>query len=820
MIDSPIIAEPDTVKVVKSISMIRCSLLIAVLLLGASKAIPAPLIRYVKMEGNTRIPAASILRRISAIPNTPLNRANLREDLKMLHSLGLFKNIKIVGRSAGQGRVDLIYQVCEYPFISSFSIEGVDESIEKQIREHLRNTKRELHPATPFNPACAQKTALAVRNFLRSRKHPNAQVQISTEGQGSSIRVLLRVLPGMRLKVGKVRFLGSNSISERELLHQMQYARPAPFWARWGGAARFVPEELNSDLDRIRSYYMSHGFATATIGTPHIFATSVREKQQLEIEIPIMEGARYSLISLDMEGNLKAGSADLKKIIRAVEIPREYDYTLLESTRQKIIDVLGHHGYAMARVQLMQSVNHTDCTIEAVYRIDPGNPIIVGRIVFQGNRRIADKFLRRELRLGEGDIFDTAKLDQSLEHLNKNNLLHKIFRSDVALKMNSKTHLLDVTFHVKEKDRQGIYLTGGPGGIGGGYLGILYTAFNLTRLGETLSLELDGGAAQSNMLLNIIGNRFLGSPFTLALSVFSTATGFNVASIVPGPDDLVGMLRRRRTGAGLSGAYPLTEGLQAGLGFEVREDLIEDLQTVNSVPSRSVKSELTPFILLDRTSGSGPETRGFRAHYRQAWDGSLSWKSLNSTRESAQLACYARDPWIYGKNSFAFRLQFEAVRPLGAKPLFLEHRFYPGSDILRGFNRGSLSPWASVPTGTASSLQATGADTVLAFSAEYRMPIHGALSSLAFFDLGWTYLDPKNTIQLGTGARLIESSNGAIRSSLGGELRLQLPILRQPARLIFAWNPLRLSTLLADSSSVLRLVEPQTALRFALGGSY
>jgi outer membrane protein assembly factor BamA len=224
--------------------------------------------------------------------------------------------------------------------------------------------------------------------------------------------------------------------------------------------------------------------------------------------------------------------------------------------------------------------------------------------------------------------------------------------------------------------------------------------------------------------------------------------------------------------------------------------------------------------LLDRTSGSGPETRGFRAHYRQAWDGSLSWKSLNSTRESAQLACYARDPWIYGKNSFAFRLQFEAVRPLGAKPLFLEHRFYPGSDILRGFNRGSLSPWASVPTGTASSLQATGADTVLAFSAEYRMPIHGALSSLAFFDLGWTYLDPKNTIQLGTGARLIESSNGAIRSSLGGELRLQLPILRQPARLIFAWNPLRLSTLLADSSSVLRLVEPQTALRFALGGSY
>jgi outer membrane protein assembly factor BamA len=110
MIDPPVIAEPDTTKVVKSISMIRCSLLIAVFLLGVSKAIPAPVIRHVEIAGNTRIPAASILARMSAIPHTPLDHANLREDIKTLYSLGLFKNIKIVGRTAGQGQVDLIYQ--------------------------------------------------------------------------------------------------------------------------------------------------------------------------------------------------------------------------------------------------------------------------------------------------------------------------------------------------------------------------------------------------------------------------------------------------------------------------------------------------------------------------------------------------------------------------------------------------------------------------------------------------------------------------------------------------------------------------------------
>jgi hypothetical protein len=66
----------------------------------------------------------------------------------------------------------------------------------------------------------------------------------------------------------------------------------------------------------------------------------------------------------------------------------------------------------------------------------------------------------------------------------------------------------------------------------------------------------------------------------------------------------------------------------------------------------------------------------------------------------------------------------------------------------------------------------------------------------------------------------MEQTNGALRASLGGELRLQLPVIRQPVRLILSWNPLRLKTLFDSSSSVLRLAEPRATLRFALGALY
>ena len=688
--------EPVTMCVVNRLVMGRCLLLAIVLISGASPGIPAPLIRYVRVEGNLRIPAAEVLARISEIPDKPLDRANIREDLKRLHNLGLFEEIKVIGRSTAHGQIGLVYRVCEQPLITDFSIEGVDESLEKELRGHLRKANLDPHPATPFDPSSAKQAALTVRNFLRTRKYPNAQVQISTEKQRNGVRVLLCVKPGMRLEIGAVRFRGNETFSESILLHQMRHCRPAPFWARWTGAARLVPEELNSDLERIRSYYMSHGFASVSIGKPRIFAVGGDRNQRLEIEIPVVEGARYSLISLGLEGSAEAGSADVQQVIRGVETPCDYDYSLLETTRQKIAEALGRHGYAMARVQLMQSINEIDQTVEAVYRLEAGDSLTIGRIMFQGNPRIPDRFLRRELRLEEGDQFSTAKLDESVAHLNKSGLANDVIRSDVALKVDPKTNLLDITFRVKEKDRQGIYLTGGSGGIGGGYLGILYTAFNVMRLGEILSLELDGGASQSNILLNMVGNRFLGSPFTLALSLFNTTTGLNVAGIVPGPDDVIEVFRRRSTGAGLSGTYSLTDGLQADLDFKVKEDSVNYLQAVDSVPSR-LESELAPSISLNHTSGSGMETRGFRAIYSQAWTGSSFLKSLDSMRESAQLTYYARDRWTRGRNSFAFRLQFGRVRPIGGKALPLEQRFYPGNDIVRGFDRGSLSPWAAMP---------------------------------------------------------------------------------------------------------------------------
>jgi outer membrane protein assembly complex protein YaeT len=645
--------------------------------------------------------------------------------------------------------------------------------------------------------------------------------------------VTLHVTPGPRMDIGEVRFVGNHSIPSRELLKHMPGTRPAPIQPLWSRTGAYVAENLITDLENLRRFYQSQGFAAVAIGRPVTMAHEVPRRggaplptlggsrQKLSILIPIREGPRFTLASVDCEGDGKSAAAETAAVLAAVSTPATFDMELLESARRKMVDALGPAGYALAQVQLDQEISDADRTVRAHFRILPGEPVAFGRIEFQGNYRLRERFLRREVLAREGDIFDSAKLDKSLRRLNRSGLIQEIRRADLLLEMNEKTAALDVTFKIKEKERQGVFATGGTAGVGGGYLGLLYSGFDLLGLGEAISLEVDGGASQSNVLLNAVGNRFLGFPFTMGLSVFHRLTSINVASLVPDTDDLLHLLRRRSAGIGLSGAYAVTAKAQVGLGARFEHLALSENGGDGGKPARGStvrRTELTPSFAFDNTAGTGAAARGMRFAAAASWAGSPMLRSIDSTSRSLSFARYLDDPYTRGRNAFAFHFQAACIRPRYGVPLAADRRFYPGDEIVRGFSRGGLSPWADMSNAQPAARPA-GADSVLGFSIEYRIPIQGPLSASAFVDLGWSGLSGTSAV-LDAGSRLISATNGLWRASAGGELRLQLPVIHLPGRLIFSWNPLRLERLIGGFSTPLRLADPRGSIRFALGDRF
>ncbi len=795
-------------------------------------ASPEPVVRYIKVEGNLRVPAATILHHIKLSPGNPFDSLTAQKSLEKLQSLGIFEYIEVDTREAGENRIDAIFRVKELPFVSAFVLEGLSGNLEEQVREYLRKEKLEIIPSRPYGPALAHKAARAVRLFLQARKYPQASVELLEERRGSQARVVLRVHRGPRLQVDDAIFDGNTSLTKDELHKQMRHVRAPSLWNRWSQAGAYVPEDLAADLESIRRYYRSRGYAAVKIGPPDVKVRTFsakrwlplpigsKEEEKLIVRIPIEEGPRFRLASIRAEGDAKGVTSKILALLGTIQAPCQYDSALLENIRQKIVAALGRHGYALARVRLDERTVEGLDEIHAVYTIDAGEPVEVGVIRFEGNLHLPEKFLRRELVTKEAEIFDSFKLDESIDRLNRSNLIRELRRTDVALDLDEDRNALDITFKLKEKDRQGFYATGGTGGIAGGYLGVIYTAFNLLGLGEVLTLELDGGAAQSNILVDLVGSRFLGSPFALALSGFHRYTNLNIASLVPGPDSLLSVFRRRSAGFGLSGGYTVRRTSQLGLGYQVEREYSSGSAEGGVTPTETaaiIRGELMPSFVFDSTNSTGTRARGTRLTVSHALTGSALLGVVKADRPSFSFGQYMDDPWTSGRNAFAFRLHGGAVRARGQNSLPLDQRFFPGNEVVRGFRRGSLSPWIQVPENGLESLRPAGADTVLGFSAEYRVPLRGALSGAAFVDLGWSRMELGSSEQTDKSARLVEETNRLLRASVGGELRLQLPVIRQPARLIFAWNPLRLDRVLEGASSPVRLTDPRSAIRFALG---
>ncbi len=816
--------------------MLSALLFAASILAQGTQLSAPPTIRRVEVEGNFRFPERTVLAWLKEAPGKPVTAANLRADLERLHRLGVYRTVEVESRDVSPGTVDLVYRVHEAPFVSAFSFEGVNSAMEELVTRALAGEKLEVKPGTPYRPERVLQAAETVRRVFVAHKYPMAQVEVDPEKNGNLVHVVFRVRPGRRIEIGTVQFDGNKSIPRRELLRSMGKSRPASLLTRWSGTGCYLPDGFKEDLEALRQLYMSRGYAGATVGMPEVvarvfpahrrilepWAASVPLK--IEVSIPVTEGPLYTARSVRVEGDAKAASPEVSKIVRGLQIPGKYDYTVLESARQKILAALGREGYALARVELDQRFDATTPAVDAIYRISAGDPLLVGRIDFTGNSRLPDKFLRRELRIREGDVYNSSSLDESIKKLNRSGLIQDLRRDDVSIKADRGENTLNLVFKVKEKNRHGIFGTGGTEGVSGGYLGIIYTAFNLFGLGDRLSFELDGGSAQSNALLDLALDHFMGAPFSLGLSFAHRVTGFNASNIVPGPQQIVNFLTMRTTSGAVQGRYQVSSKVGVGLGLQVERDstLTGYANSGTSGWESIPRSTLQPTFFFDSRGGDLRPQRGVQLFMSPALSAPTPFSAFDTAQPSARLRIYHPDPLSGGRNSLAFQFVGIVARPLGGADLPLERRLFPADELLRGFANGAISPWSYDPSVADASqqLQPVGADTVLGFTTEYRVPIYGPLSGAGFLDLGWTGLSRRSLTGESTANTIVAQTDNLLRASTGGELRLLIPGLHQPVRLIFAWNPLRLHTLFTGAAGGRNLADPARSIRFAFGNVF
>jgi outer membrane protein insertion porin family len=508
--------------------------------------------------------------------------------------------------------------------------------------------------------------------------------------------------------------------------------------------------------------------------------------------------------------------------------------------------------------------------VDLSIRVEEGKQYIVHRINFAGNTKTRDKVLRREFILEEAQQFNGDYLDMSILRLNQLGFFEKIEEKDYEVIKRHQEAEVDILVKVKERSQQSIGLTGGVSGISGSFIGINYQSNNFRGLGQQIDVQLLTGTRTANYMFRFTEPYFLDSKISLGISVFNQRYRYDTYSMFWGmisPDQNVPLFTRVSTGFDLSGSYPFWRFTRLSLGYSLQTIRIDDVDTgyapwaynqlllftpggsIEQAKRGIIRSEVTPGLMWNTKNAYFNATKGQELIVQVPVAGGPLGGDFSVIRPFIEYQRFTPDRLLSGgRHTFALRAQLQHIIPFSKLPNgdpmtvpFFERIFSGGEYTIRGFDIRSVGPWAITKTpqtdpegnpviDPATGLPAitenpilVGGDTSVLLTGEYRVPIAGPLQLSAFIDFGTAMVTRKNTLKVlgpDTVVELQESTNNVWRMSTGVEVQFLLPMINQPFRLIFAYNPMVMNTDMVLGGVRFPLREPKSGVKFTVGYTF
>ena len=176
----------------------------------------------------------------------------------------------------------------------------------------------------------------------------------------------------------------------------------------------YKKDRMATDVEKVKDVYFDDGFIKAIVAEPEI--TVDTPPKGMTIKMQVSEGDQYRLSSIDFAGNKVYDRETIQKRIKLV--PNViFRKSLLGKDLRSISELYSENGYALVSVVPDLLPDDSNKTVAVKLNIDEGDQYRIGRVEISGNTKTRDKVIRREIRLAEGDTFDSSKLKRSYERI-------------------------------------------------------------------------------------------------------------------------------------------------------------------------------------------------------------------------------------------------------------------------------------------------------------------------------------------------------------------------------------------------------------------
>lgn len=414
-----------------------CLLLLAAMLLsisaGAQEKIINPDITYAGMPRTCKIAGIAVsgvegyedymLTGISGLTvgqEIEVPGQDLTDAVKRYWRHGLFSKVQLAADSLIGDNIYLHFYLATRPRVSTINYIGPKKSEREDLEQKLGLLK-----GSQITPNMIDRAKVLAQKYYDDKGYKNAEITIQQRDDAAEKNhVILDVMIDKKekMKVRSIILEGNKFLKDSKIkggfMKKGAFAKTheAGKLSSFLKSKKYTPERYKADKQKLIDKYNELGYRDAEILEDSVW--NVDEKH-VNVYLKVDEGKKYYIRNINWVGNTVYTTDYLSRVL-GMKKGDVYNQKLMNKRLTEDEDAVGNNywnnGYLFYNLQPTE-VNIVGDSIDLEMRIVEGQQAHVSHVRINGNTRIYENVVRRELRTKPGDLFSKDALQRSVREL-------------------------------------------------------------------------------------------------------------------------------------------------------------------------------------------------------------------------------------------------------------------------------------------------------------------------------------------------------------------------------------------------------------------